>query len=147
MQLIKVHEAAMNKTHVDDNFLAKNDAEPKRFLSAQARRVHVKAYQVSGESIIAYCEKHHLALSTFKSWVRKYGEKKISPAFIPVIRKTTDKTEEAAPIHCQFRNVEIHLNGIKVVISEVIDFHAFTQFIKGLSDATNTVKKPVYMDL
>ena len=41
----------MNKTYINDNFLTNKNNEPKRFLSAQARRAHVKAYQVSGVSL------------------------------------------------------------------------------------------------
>ena len=59
---------------IEENIL---QIEPeKKFFTAQARRAHVRAYQSSGESMIAYCDKHHLALSTFKTWVTKYGEKK-----------------------------------------------------------------------
>lgn len=58
-------------------------APNKYYFTAQARRAHVRAYQTNGESMIGYCEKHHLALSTFKAWVTKYGEKKAAPGFVP----------------------------------------------------------------
>jgi hypothetical protein len=35
-------------------------AQHKKYFTAQARRAHVRAYQASGESMVAYADKHHL---------------------------------------------------------------------------------------
>ena len=57
----------------------------KYYFTAQVRRAHVRAYQISGESMVAYCKKNHFALSTFKAWVTKYGKKKFKDqdCFLP----------------------------------------------------------------
>ena len=56
----------------------------KYYMTAQARRAHVRAYQLSNDSMIEYCEKHRLSLTAFKIWVSRYGDKPLSSHFIPV---------------------------------------------------------------
>jgi hypothetical protein len=114
-------------------------------LTAQARRAHVRAYQASGESMVAYCEKNHLALSTFKSWVTKCGEKKIAPNFIPVVTKNIQQSSQSKPV--AFCNIEIHARGIKFVIPEIADTNSLIQLIQGLSHATHQIERPVCMDI
>lgn len=110
----------------------------KKFFTAQARRVHVRAYQSSGESMIAYCDKHHLALSTFKTWVTKYSEKSVLAAFVPVtmLPKNPDKGISKTKAS---QRVEIHTGDIKIIFQEISDIETLIQFIRGLSHA-NPVK-------
>lgn len=109
----------------------------KNFLTAQARRAHVRAYQADGESMIAYCDKHRLALSTFKSWVTKYGEKKIPAAFVPIVASKSISAEISKSKALQL--VEIHINNIKIIFPEISDTETLIQLIRGMSHA-NPVK-------
>ena len=109
----------------------------KKYFTVQARRAHVRAYQTSGESMIAYCDKHHLALSTFKAWVTKYGEKKIPAAFVPIIASKNISAEISKSKALQL--VEIHVNNIKIIFPEISDIETLIQLIRGLSHA-NPVK-------
>lgn len=108
----------------------------KKFFTAQARRAHVREYQASNESMIAYCDKHHLSLSTFKTWVTKYGEKKIPAAFVPIVASKNISAEisksKALPL------VEIHVNNIKIIFPEISDTEVLIQLIRGLSHANPT---------
>ncbi len=114
-------------------------------LTTQARRAHVRAYQACGEPMVAYCEKNHLALSTFKAWVAKYGEKKMAPNFIPVVSKDIPQTADNKSV--TFRNVEIHTKNIKIIIPEMIDANSLIQLIQGLSHATHQVERSVCLDI
>lgn len=110
----------------------------KKFFTAQARRAHVCEYQSSGEPMIAYCDKRHLALSTFKTWVKKYGEKKIPARFVPMVvapKNTMPEAGKAKLLQC----VEIHTHNIKIIFKEVSDIETLIPFIRGLSHA-NPVK-------
>lgn len=109
----------------------------KNFLTAQARRAHVRAYQADGESMIAYCDKHRLALSTFKSWVTKYGEKKIPAAFVPIVASKNISAEISKSKALQL--VEIHIDNIKIIFPEISDTETLIQLIPGMSHA-NPVK-------
>ncbi len=122
---------------VENNLENNIEIDPsKNFLTAQARRAHVRAYQTSGESMIAYCDKHHLALSTFKAWVTKYGEKKIPAAFVPIVASKNISTEINKSKALQL--VEIHVNNIKIIFPEISDTETLIQLIKGLSHANST---------
>lgn len=110
----------------------------KKFFTAQARRAHVREYQSSGESMIVYCDKHHLSLSTFKTWVTKYGEKKVPAQFVPMViasKNITPATSQTKSLLC----CEIHTDNIKIIFPEVSDIETLIQFIRGLSHA-NPVK-------
>ena|SRR5438552_374579 len=113
-------------------------------LTAQARRAHVRAYQASNDSMIVYCEKNHFALSTFKVWVTKYGEKKTTPGFISVVSKNVQQLENKC---IAFRNIEIHTKNIKIVIPEIADTNLLIQLIQGLSHAAHQIERPFCMDL
>lgn len=110
----------------------------KKFFTSQARRAHVRQYQTSGESMIAYCDKHHLALSTFKTWVTKYGEKKIPAQFVPIVVSPKNTTSESSKTK-SLQYVEIHTGNIKIIFPEVSNIETLIQFIRGLSHA-NSVK-------
>ena len=113
-------------------------APSRKFFTAQARRAHVREYQASDESMIVYCDKHHLALSTFKTWVTKYGEKKIPAQFVPMLitpKNTTPAISKTKSLLC----CEIHTGDVKIIFSEISDIETFIQFIQGLSRA-NPVK-------
>lgn len=114
-------------------------------LTTQARRAHVRAYQANGESMVAYCEKNHLALSTFKAWVVKYGERKIAPGFIPVVSKEIQQSPQNKSV--AFRNIEIHTKGIKIVIPEIANANSLIQLIQGLSHAAHQIERPICLDL
>lgn len=45
-----------------------------RNLNAQAAKAHVRAWEASNLSTIAYCLEHNLAESTFYSWRHRYGK-------------------------------------------------------------------------
>ena len=110
----------------------------KKFFTAQARRAHVREYQMSGESMIVYCDKRHLALSTFKTWVTKYGEKKVPAQFVPMViasRNTSSEISKTKSLLC----CEIHTGAIKVVLPEITNIETLIQLIRGLSHA-NPVK-------
>src|SRR3990167_6521331 len=106
----------------------------KKFFTAQARRAHVRSYQASGESMIVYCEKHHLALSTFKTWVTKYGEKVIPAQFVPMTLASKNPNDTLKKTK-SLSQIEIHAGNIKIVISEVPNVETLIQLIKGLSHA------------
>lgn len=108
----------------------------KKFFTAQARRAHVREYQTSGESMIVYCDKHHLALSTFKTWVTKYGEKKIPAQFVPIattLKNSPTEINEAKSLS----RVEIHKGDIKIVVFDTTKIETLIQLIKGLSYANH----------
>ena len=89
----------------------------KKYFTAQARRAHVRAYQVSGESMVAYADKNRLVLSTFKGWVTRYGEKAIPAAFIPISPSKNALTEISKTKSLQ--RVEIHIGDIKIIFPEM----------------------------
>lgn len=125
-----------------------NNLQPmpnKYYFTAQARRAHVRAYQADGKSMIEYCEKHSLALSTFKAWVTKYGEKKTVPGFIPVVAKNARQLPGEKPV--AFRNIEVQANGLKIIIPEIVDTNSLIQLIQGLTHATHQIERPFCMDL
>ena len=109
----------------------------KIYFTAQARRAHVRAYQASGESMVAYAGKHHLVLSTFKGWVTRYGEKAIPAAFVPIspFKNTLIEVKKTKSL----QHVEIHAGNIKIIFPEISDTETFIQLIRGLSHA-NPVK-------
>ena len=109
----------------------------KKFFTAQARRAHVRAYQSSGQSMIMYCDKHHLALSTFKTWVTKYGEKLIPAQFVPMTLASKNPNDAFKKTK-SLSKIEIHAGDIKIVISEVANVETLIQLIKGLSHANST---------
>ena len=106
----------------------------KTYFTAQARRAHVREYQASDESMIAYCDKHHLVLSTFKIWVARYGEKKIPSAFVPIVMAPKDVLTEINQSKLLHR-VEIQVGDIKIIFPEIFHVETLIQFIKGLSHA------------
>lgn len=119
---------------MEDNSENNLQVEPcKKFFTGQMRRAHVRAYQISGESMIAYCGKHHLALSTFKSWVTKYGEKIIPASFVPMTlaSKNSDETKKVKLLP----HIEIHTGDIKIVVHNATDTETLIQLIRGLSHA------------
>lgn len=109
----------------------------KKYFTAQARRAHVRAYQASGESMVAYAGKHHLVLSTFKGWVTRHGEKVIPAAFVPIAppKNTLTEIKKIKSLLC----CEIYAGDIKIILSEIADIEILIQLIKGLSHA-NPVK-------
>ena len=108
----------------------------KRYFTAQARRAHVRAYQASGESMVAYAGKHHLVLSTFKGWVTRYGEKVIPSAFVPIVSPKNTLAEIKKTKSLQ--HVEIYAGNIKIIFPEISDTETLVQLIKGLSYANPT---------
>lgn len=125
----------MIKTNPENN-LAKNSR--KKFLTAQARRAHVRAYQFGNESMIAYCDKHNVVLSTLKSWVKKYGEKKMPAQFVPMLVSAKNTTPEISKTKSSFC-CEIHVGDIKIIFPEISDVGTVIQLIRGVSHA-NPVK-------
>jgi len=110
----------------------------KKFLTPEARCAHVREYQASGKSMIVYCEKHQIVLSTFKNWVRKYGLKKASGQFVPLMispKNTNTEIHKSKSSFC----CEIHMGNIKIIFPEISDNKTFIQFIQGLSYA-NSIK-------
>lgn len=131
---MNLREKMMIENNIENNI----ETNPSKiFLTAQARRSHVRAYQTSGESMIAYCDKHHLALSTFKAWVTKYGEKKIPAQFVPIVASKNISAEIKKTKALQL--VEIHVGNIKIIFPEISDTEMLIQLIRGLSHA-NPVK-------
>lgn len=122
---------------IENNSENNLQAEPcKKFFTAQAKRAHVRAYQTSDDSMISYCDKHHLALSTFKVWVTKYGEKRVPAAFVPiVVASKTSPVEIAKPKSLQ--GVEIYAGDIKIIFPEIPDINTLIQLIRGLSHANS----------
>lgn len=109
----------------------------KKYFTAQARRAHVREYQFSGKSMIVYCDQHHLALSTFKTWVTKYGEKKIPAQFVPMVVASKNSISEMSKTR-SLQRVEIHIGDIKIIFPETSDIEILIQFIRGLSHANPT---------
>ena len=108
----------------------------KNFFTRQARRAHVRAYQVSKESMIAYVARHQLVLSTFKGWVSRYGEKVIPAQFVPVTTpakgaNANNDTTKIQPSPC----VEIHIDDIKIIFPQAPTTETLIQLIRGLSHA------------
>lgn len=110
---------------------------PKKYFTTQDKRVHVRTYQSSNESMIAYCDKHQLALSTFKSWVKKYGEKKMPAAFVPIL--ASKHTSADIKSIKSLQRVEIYAGDIKVIFPELSDTEMLITLIRGISHA-NPVK-------
>jgi hypothetical protein len=56
----------------DNSIENKPPSKPnKYYLSTQARRAHVRAYESSDDSMPEYCEKYHLSLMAFKIWLSR----------------------------------------------------------------------------
>jgi len=114
----------------------------KWMFTAQARRSHVQAYQASGETLLAYSQKHHLALSTLSTWVKKYGSNQVPSEFVPVLTTSNCAHTITAPpsssLPSSLHNVEIHLGeSIKLVMQEIKpeDIGIFIQLVKGVKNA------------
>lgn len=107
----------------------------KYYLSAQARRAHVRAYESSDGSMPEYCEKHHLSLMAFKIWVSRYGEKKLSSNFIPVTLSQKNETSEIEKHKIAIQRLEITIGGIKITCPEITDVEMVIKLIQGLSHA------------
>ena len=55
-------------------------------ISAQQQK-HIKSWQVSGLSQVAYCRQHQLNSKTFSNWLQAYRSQQVasaSPTLIPV---------------------------------------------------------------
>lgn len=120
----------MIESNLENNLEAE---QHKKYFTAQARRAHARAYQTSGESMVAYASKHHLVLSTFKGWVTRYGEKKIPAAFVPITSPKNTLAEVKKTKSLQ--HVEIHAGNIKIIFPEISDTEMLIQLIRGLSHA------------
>lgn len=107
-------------------------------MSAQARRAHVRAYQSSNDSMTDYCAKHHLSLVAFKIWVSRYGEKKISPSFIPVTLSQKNEVAEIKKQTTSVQRLEITIGIVKITLPEIIDLETTIKLIQGLSHADKT---------
>lgn len=124
---------------MSDSIENKSPLKPnKYYMSAQACRAHVRAYQSGNDSMTDYCEKNHLSLMAFKIWISRYGEKKTPPDFIPV---TLSKKNEAAEIKkdtAPVQRLEITIGIVKITLPEIIDLETTIRLIKGLSHADKT---------
>ena len=100
------------------------------YLSTQAKRAHVRAYQSTGQTMIAYCEQTHLALSTFKAWVSKYGEKKSVTGFIPMI--VDNKNQVTAEIKNETQRLEIQKGDFKIIFPGITNLEMTIHLIKGI---------------
>lgn len=120
-------------------------AENKKHFTGQTRRAHVKAYQASGDTMLAYSEKHDLGLSTLKRWVSNYGEKKVPGTFIPAVISTKKEAQESKQ-RPSMQRLEIITGDIKVILPEIVDIAIVVKLIKELSNA-DTTQSAVVMGL
>lgn len=97
-------------------------------MNAQARRAHVRAFESGTDTMVRYCELHRLALSTFKNWVPRYGEKE-KPAFIPININRNNQIEKIE-IKKQSQRIEIHRGDVKVILPEINDLEIVINLIK-----------------
>lgn len=110
----------------------------KYYLSAQARRAHVRAYESSNDSMPEYCKKHHLSLIAFKIWVSRYGERKLSATFIPVTLSQKNEMVEIEKHKTAIQRLEITIGSIKITCPEITDIEIVIKLIQGLSYANKT---------
>jgi hypothetical protein len=120
----------------DDMIKSNPPAKPnKYYMSAQARRAHVRAYQSGNDSMTDYCEKNHLSLMSFKIWLSRYGEKKISSDFIPVLLSQKNEAAEIKKHTTPVQRLEITIGIVKITFPEIIDLETTIKLIQGLSHA------------
>lgn len=104
--------------------------QPNPYFTAQAKRAQVREYQAGGESMIAYGDKPHLALSTFKIGATKYGEEKIPSALVPIVmapKNTLTEKNQSTSLH----RVEIPVGAINLIFPEMSSVNTLIQLIKG----------------
>ncbi len=104
----------------------------KRSLSAEEREAHVKAWQMSGLTMSAYCRAHGLAISSLSVWVSKSkGNKSVEgKRFFPVKRSTNASTPTATSQSI----VKITLaNGIAVQLQTPLSLQEVVDLAKELS--------------
>lgn len=104
-------------------------------VTAQSKRAHVHAFKTSSQTMTAYCKSHGIPISTFSSWVSKYGPaKKGSEAFIPAQISSTLSTHQSAPVPQKAiatHVIEIHRGDLKVVLPAQ-DIVMALEIIKGV---------------
>lgn len=119
---------------LDENGIVIPD-KPKRpvYFTAQAKRSHVNAFESTGKTMTSYCEVHGIPLSTFSTWITRYGKKQPT-AFVPVQVKNDPppKAESKAPTQIRAPHIEIHRGDLKVVLPVMSDVSMAIQIIKGV---------------
>ena len=95
-------------------------------FTSQSRRAHVTAFENSQQTMTGYCLQNGLLLSTFSSWVAKYGSNK-KRGFIPITVQAHSAVKE---IKKPMQRIEIHRGDVKVILPEINDFEAVVNLIK-----------------
>ena len=102
-------------------------------LTTQAKRSHVENFERSDQTMSTYCRAHGIAISTFSTWVAKYGVKE-PPSFVPV--QVCDEPEESIRITQQaptcLTHIEIHRGELKIVFPVMSDIALTIEIIKGI---------------
>lgn len=99
-----------------------------RRLCAQAKRAHVKTWEVSGLSIRAYANKQGLHYATFHKWIGTY---KIEhpPQFIPVVVNSAKTLSQSGPAHQSNVSSSTNAQELNIKTSQGLDIqiHSLTQ--------------------
>lgn len=111
------------------------DSYPKKKRSSpattQSKRRHVQSFESSNKTMTAYCKEHEIAISTFSTWVSKYGVKD-DGVFLPIqthkpIPTSASMIETQQPAH-----IEIHRGELKVILPILSDAKVAIEIIKGV---------------
>ena len=104
-------------------------------FTAQGKRSHVHAFKTSSQTMTAYCKRHGIPISTFSSWVSKYGPvKKGAEEFIPAQVSSALSAQKSMPVTQKTMTtqvIEIYRGDLKVVLP-VFDVLMAIEIIKGV---------------
>lgn len=95
--------------------------------SESEREHYITEYLVSDLSVLAFCDKHGLAYSTFHSWLAKKKTREQVASFIPVAVK--GDVVESSPS----QSLEVYHKSVKVFIPAITDIDTVIKLIRGLA--------------
>ncbi len=108
----------------------------------QARKAHVKAWQVGEQSIPDYCSTHGIACSTFYDWVHQYvgklNKQKLKLPFSGICLNT-ESAESGFSSHMGVASnaVSIKLpSGIQLELASCPDVETMLAMIQGLRECS-----------
>jgi transposase-like protein len=99
----------------------------RKWLS-QDKQCHYDAWKKSSLSRSKYCREHHIPISLFSKWVKKFENKKVSPlAFIPVETHSAPSSSDVS-MELKFSN------GLQCRFTCVTNVSLVLEIIQGIND-------------
>lgn len=102
-------------------------------FTVQARCSHVNAFKSGTQTMTAYCKQHNIPISTFSTWVTKYGKNQQS-GFSPV-QVQSEPPPQPIPNRekaSQLQPIEITRGDLKVILPVISDVRTAIEIIKGV---------------